>query len=389
MSMGVLQRIRNTRFTFARPRCADVVIYDEEGADELVTFLDPSRVIVLDLSGRTFNIWVLIGTVVRGGRSMHDYAIRFLSHVKPRLVLTLIDTTPFFYRIKNTHPQIVVASIQNGWRGKECEIDFTREATIGPLSADHVFCFGETSARLYRSLIDVNPVVIGSFRSNHVPVKPRIADDLVALISTIRPKVDLDRPVLDYLGKPTVDYRTIYRRRHELAGYVANFCVTNNLRLRVVGKDMDPTREAEFYDRAFAHSPVKWEFIPRSTRLGSYPLIDDARIVVSSSSSLGYEALARGHRSAFFMLDPEVTGNFGDRFAWPEAFDDRGPFWTNFLDESVTMEILEFLHRLEDDAWRELRKQYVPQLISADPGNTKLRQFFETMNVGIEVQEDT
>jgi surface carbohydrate biosynthesis protein len=75
------------------------------------------------------------------------------------------------------------------------------------------------------------------------------------------------------------------------------------------------------------------------------------------------------------MLDPEVTNNPGERFAWPEPFEDRGPFWTNFLDKDATMEILEFLHHLDDSAWETLRSQFVPQLISSDPGNSKLRLF--------------
>jgi surface carbohydrate biosynthesis protein len=376
-----LRRIRTTRLRFSLPRRADVVIYDVVGADELLPFLDESRTVVLDLSGRTFNVWVLIDTLLRGGRSMHHYAIRSLAWAKPKLVVSLIDTTPFLYRIKNHCPAVTVAAIQNGWRSIEFDVDIESEAAVAPLRADRVFCFGETAADLYRKRIDVEPVVIGSFRSNHIPIVNRSRDDLVVLVSTIRPKVDLDSLALDHLGRPTVAYRTIYERRVELARYVARFCEVNNLRLRIVGKDSDPSREAEFYGSAFTNSRVHWEFVPRTERLGNYAHIDEARIVVSSSSTLGYEALARGCRSAFFMLDPEVTNNPGERFAWPEPFEDRGPFWTNFLDESATMEILDFLHRLDDSAWHQLRDHYVPRLISSDPDNARLRAFLESMGV--------
>ncbi len=370
---SVLKRLLSTQLQFNRPRPFDVVIYDKEGADELLPFLTEARTVVLDLSGRSFNLWVLLGALARGGRSMHDYAIRYLSWVQPRLVVTCIDTTPFFYRIKNAHPQIVVAAVQNGWRGIEFDLDLNRESSIERLQADHVFCFGETAANLYRSRIDVVPIIIGSFRSNHVPVARRATEDVVVLVSTIRPKVDLDARVLDHTGRPTVEYHTIYERRIKLAKFVAEFCERNGLRLLIAGKDSDPSREMEMYGQAFTDSSVQWEFVPRTERLSSYTLIDQARIVVSSSSTLGYEALARGSRSAFFMLDPEVTNNPGERFAWPEPFEDRGPFWTNFLDKDATMEILEFLHHLDDSAWETLRSQFVPQLISNDPGNSKLR----------------
>jgi surface carbohydrate biosynthesis protein len=358
-----------------------VVIYDEVGADELLPFLDASQTVVLDLSGRSFNFWVLLGMIIRRNRSMHDYALRYLAWVRPRVVLTLIDTTPSFYRIKNTYPQIVTAAVQNGWRSIEFDSDMVRESSIEPLRADRVFCFGETAADLYQKHINVKPVVIGSFRSNHVPVLPSPTNDVVVLVSTIRPKVDLDAHALDHLGRPTVRYHEIYRRRVELALHVARFCQRNGLRLVVAGKDMDPSREHEYYGAAFASSDVDWKFVPRTERLGSYALIDQARIVVSSSSTLGYEALARGHRSAFFMLDPEVTGNPGERFAWPEPFPDRGPFWTNFLDGGAIAEILEFLHALDDREWAELRNTYVPRLISNDQGNSQLRAFLGSLGV--------
>jgi surface carbohydrate biosynthesis protein len=376
-----LNRLRRMRLDFGRPKRADVVIYDEGGADELLQFVDDQRTVILDLSGTVFNFWVLVGTLIRGGWSMHDYALRYLAWVRPRVVLTLIDTTPSFYRIKNTYPQIVTAAVQNGWRSIEFDTDMVRESRIEPLRADRVFCFGETAAGLYRQHIDVEPVIAGSFRSNHVSVLPPPTDDVVVLVSTIRPKVDLDAHALDHRGRPTVRYREIYERRVELALHVAHFCQRNGLRLVIAGKDLDPSREHAYYGAAFASSDVDWKFVPRTERLGSYALIDQARIVVSSSSTLGYEALARGRRSAFFMLDPEVTGNPGERFAWPEPFPDRGPFWTNFLDANAVAEILEFLHALDDREWAELRNAYVPRLISDDPGNSQLRAFLGSLGV--------
>ena len=379
---ATLTRLRHTRLQLGRLKRAKVVIYDKVGSDELLPLLDDTRTAVLDLSGKSFNLWVLIGVLLRGGRTMHDYAIRYLAWVKPRLVITLIDTTPFVYRIKNAHPEITVAAVQNGWRSMEFETDIARESAIDSLRADRVFCFGETAAELYQKHIDVEPTVIGSFRSNHVPVSPRATDDLVVLVSTIRPKVDLDAPALDHLDRPTVAYRIIYERRIQLATFVAQFCERNSLRLAIAGKDMNPSREEQFYGEALANCSVPWEFVPRTDRLGNYPLLDRARIVVSSSSTLGYEALARGCRSAFFMLDPEITGNPGERFAWPEPLEDRGPFWTNCLDESATAEILEFLHLLNDDEWESLRHQYVPRLISDDPGNSKLHEFIRSVARG-------
>jgi surface carbohydrate biosynthesis protein len=118
---------------------------------------------------------------------------------------------------------------------------------------------------------------------------------------------------------------------------------------------------------------VEWEFRPRTDLLSNYHSLNEARIAVSTSSSLGYEALGRGIRTAFFMLDPQVTGNFGDRFGWPEPLEDSGEIWTNFLDRQKTIDILSRLHDMTDDSWADLQRRFVPRMISSDPGNTLLK----------------
>ena len=178
----------------------------------------------------------------------------------------------------------------------------------------------------------------------------------------------------NYRGVPTVPYSKIFERRLELAKFVAEFCRDNSLTLAILGKDVDGDRERDLYTSVLNHLDVEWEFRPRTDLLSNYRHLNNARIAVSTSSSLGYEALGRGVRTAFFMLDPEVTGNFGDKFGWPEPLEDSGEIWTNSLDKQRTLEILNFLHRLDDSTWEQLRKKYVPRMISSDPGNTVLKE---------------
>jgi surface carbohydrate biosynthesis protein len=144
------------------------------------------------------------------------------------------------------------------------------------------------------------------------------------------------------------------------------------MKLMVIGKDFDSSRERELYTKALDGCLVDWEFRPRNSLLDSYHSLDLARIAVSTSSSLGYEALGRGIRSAFFMLDPEVTGHWGDKFGWPLIEEDDGPIWTNYLDRERTIGTLWYLHNLSDEEWSKVRTDYMPRLIAKDPGNTTL-----------------
>jgi len=211
--------------------------------------------------------------------------------------------------------------------------------------------------------------MIGSFRSNKVPIQIDSNSRCIALISTLRPKVDLSTKVASYSGRPLVDYSVIFQRRLLIATYVAQFCRANSLKLLVVGKDFDASRERHLYSETLSPLQVDWEFCPRTDLLSSYQSIDRARIVVSTSSSMGYEALARGLRTAFFMIDPEMTGNWGDKFGWPAPLDERGEIWANYLDHDFVLQTLQRLLDMDDVEWRTIRDHFVPRLISSDPNN--------------------
>ena len=368
--------LRGTNLKWRKPERAEVAILDEVGSDEIVEILPNCSFHVVDLSGRTTNVWALARALAKGRSDQFGYTVEYLRMVNPRIAVTMIDTTPFFYRLKEVFPTVTTIAIQNGWRGFEVARDLQAETKA--LSVDHLFCFGEVARGLYQQSISGTFHITGSFRSNKVPVQLHHGSRTVALISTLRGKVRLDDQVRSYVDRPEVSYATIFERRLLLASYVADFCRKNSLKLLVLGKEQDDDRERSLYESVFDDHDVEWEFSPRSELLSNYRHLNEARIAISTSSSLGYEALGRGVRTAFFMLDPEVTGNFGDKFGWPGSFNDEGTIWVNYLDREMTLKILQHLHEMSDEEWLCLRQNFVPKLISSDSGNTVLRKIIQT-----------
>ncbi|MFM8852130.1 MAG: hypothetical protein ACKOGL_02895, partial [Acidimicrobiaceae bacterium] len=103
----------------------------------------------------------------------------------------------------------------------------------------------------------------------------------------------------------------------------------NQLQLKIVGKDENPQREEIYYKSLLQN--YKFEFAAREITSSSYEAIDKSEIVVFTSSTLGYESLARGKRTAALMLDAEIIGAEALRFGWPAELQDDGPFWTHQL----------------------------------------------------------
>ncbi len=364
------------------PRRRPVAIVDAEAADDLLPYVRDGAATIVDLRRSHLNAWVLARTLLRGRRSMLDYAAAYLRTVKPSVVLTMIDTTPLFYRLKERWPSATYISVQNGWRAHEFVRDLHADGG-GPLVADRVLCFGEVAAGLYREHIDAEPVVIGSLRNNAAPQSaPDAGRRTIALISTLRDKVDLESSMVGYDGEPLVRYREVFDRRLTLATWVAEFCSSADLHLRVVGKDRDSSRERGFYIDILGPEGDRWSFAARRGPNSSYEEVSRARIVVSTSSTLGYEALARGSRTAFFMLDAELPGRFGDRFGWPLPLGDDGALWANHLDRRAVDGILGRLHAMDDVEWATVLHDWVPRLIDHDPGNTRLRAMLGSLGVG-------
>ncbi len=366
------------------PRRAPVAIVDAEGAGDLLPYVREGAATIVDLRRAHLNAWVLARTLLRGRRSMLDYAAAYLRTVKPSVVLTMIDTTPLFYRLKARWPSATYVSVQNGWRAHEFVRDLRADGDE-PLVADRVLCFGEAAAGLYRDHIGAETEIIGSLRNNAAPAPEPARSPgraTVALISTLRDKVDLESWMVGYDGEPLVRYREVFDRRLQLASWVAGFCGDADLHLRVVGKDADSARERGFYRDLLGPEGDRWSFAARRGPRSSYEEVSRARIAVSTSSTLGYEALARGIRTAFFMLDAELPGRFGDRFGWPLPLDDTGVLWANRLDRDEVVRVLRGLHAMDDAEWSRARREWVPRLIDHDPGNDRLRSLLGSLGVG-------
>ena len=117
----------------------------------------------------------------------------------------------------------------------------------------------------------------------------------------------------------------------------------------------------------------------RKTSTSSYDSVDQAEIVVFTSSTLGYEALARGKKTAALMLDAELIGADALRFGWPKNFITEGKFWTHKLDKTRMYEILDFLRKVDDHEWRELLSQTIQDVINFDAGNSKFSDAIEEL----------
>jgi len=382
----LLKSLTRLRWRFKQPKQRDVLLYFNTGAEVISPYFKPNEFQVLDLRESEVNIAIAIRCLLTGNLSAENYAREFIKAAKPKLILTFIDNFPPYYLLKSEFPDIEVWLIQNGVRSDQGDLFGLLKAT-SPRSnykVDKMYVFGTAIGKKYLDYISGETVVHGSLKNNLVPISPP-KKNTVAYISTYRPGQKRSFVVPESRPEQPITYEQIVTQRERVVLWLAKYCAENNLKLTIVGKDENPQREENYYRSLLKN--YKFEFVARRQASSSYEAIDRSEFVVFTSSTLGYESLARGKRTAALMLDAEIIGAEALKFGWPAKLQDDGPFWTHQLNEVRLDEILDFLREVDDAEWNKIRTQAIKDVIVFDPGNSKFRESVDQIRQSWQLQQ--
>ena len=366
----LLKSLTRLRWRILPPRHKPVLLYFVTGADVIAPYFTPDEFQVLDLREHEVNLWVALRCFSDRDLSATNYALRYIQIVKPKLVITFIDNFPAFFQLKNHFPDITTVLIQNGVRVDPGDL-FESASEVLRLNnnfVDKMFVFGSAIGATYAKYTDGEIVPIGSFKNNLVPIT-KSNKQTVAYISTYRSGIARTTVIPDSLPGFPIQYGQIIDRREQTIIFLANFCKNNNLNLVIIGKDEDFEGEKAYYDKLL--KDFSWTIAQRQTTTINYAVVDESEIVVFTSSTLGYESLARGKKTAAFLIDAEIIDSPSIKFGWPISLSDDGKFWTNRLDEVRFEEILDYLLTSSNDDWEKVRGETMHEIINFDPGNSQ------------------
>ena len=382
----LLKSLTRLKWRFKQPKQRDVLLFFKTGAEVISPYFGPNEFQVLDLRESEVNISIAIRCLITRDLSAESYAREFVKVAKPKLILTFIDNFPPYYLLKNEFPKIEVWLVQNGVRSDPGDLFGLSKATSpsGTNKVDKMFVFGTAIGEKYLEYISGESVVQGSFKNNLVSISPPTKNS-VAYISTYRPGQKRSFVVPDSKPEQPISYQQIVTRRETAILWLAEYCTEKQLQLSIVGKDENSRREESYYRSLLQN--YKFDFVARKMASSSYEAIDRSEIVVFTSSTLGYESLARGKRTAALMLDAEIIGAEALRFGWPAVLQDDGPFWTHQLNEARLREIMDFLRKVDDTEWDKIRQQTVKDVIVFDSDNSKFKKSVNQIRQSWQLQQ--
>lgn len=354
------------------PTPSKILFYNASGLHILKSYLGNYSFETIPARGESVNVLCflrsMLSLVFWKGKPFEAYINVFVKLVSPKIVITLIDNDVSFYTISKQFPEIKTIFIQSGTRGRLGDV-FDCLVKDEKYHVDYMFVHGPAIGRLYKKYISGRIINSGSLLNNHVHVDSKQANGTVLYISQFRENNKCGKPFL-VGSNGEVSWNEFYAVEPLVLKFLGKWCANNNKHLRIGAVETSHTgSEREFYDKCL--QGFSWEYTPRTDMYSSYKQVDSAEIIVFIDSTLGYESISRGKRTAAFSCRGESINTEAQKFGWPADLPDNGPFWTNDVDEKQFQRVMDYLNIVCDEEWEQTQQQYMKELIEFDPGNTR------------------
>ena len=371
---GLIWSFLRIRKIWTLPKKCDVLIFNSKDNNPIDVGLSKILSSYGNIGRFTFpnsgevNVPILLASILKRGSRISAYCDCYIQRVDPKLVITYIDNDSVFYSVASRNPSVKTMFIQNGLRGNPAFKDLHRQSSKEVLKVDFMLVFGSHVGDEYAKYISGSIVPIGSFRNNSTP---RVNQKLKGTLSFVSQYRDTE-----WFKRDGVTYTR--RFAPMILPFLAGYAKDRGLQFRIIlnGHNKGPStlrNEKRYYKELLG---TECEFFKWKWHGSSYDAVDSTEVVVSNSSTLGIEAIARGTKSAIFSFNSTVLGlNPPDaNYGWPGHYPDEGPFWTNNPSTLSFRRILDHLFTISDEQWRaELEKHGFQEVMQFDPNNSKLR----------------
>ena len=123
--------------------------------------------------GQRLNIYILFRIILNYKFTMKSYYEEYINIVKPKIIISLSDNWPIFYRLKKNSKQTKKKIIQIAFR--TClPTDMLSNFNLLKKEKKNLKCFfllmfNKEIGKIYNTFVSGKIIPIGSFRSNSVP----------------------------------------------------------------------------------------------------------------------------------------------------------------------------------------------------------------------------
>lgn len=359
----------------------DILIYDLTGSEFLMPYLKKYSVSKMAIRGESINLFCLLNSMLKLSfwkNPLLAYTHSYIKAVLPKVIITFNDNNTRFYSISKQLLKCKTILIQNGSRDNWLD-DFDRKYKF---HVDYMLVHGVNVGNYYSASISGEVLAVGSLKNNLIPILNETMDDGVLFISQwTSPPFDKQPFCKDY-DFNSVSWGEYFSAELIVLKFLDKWCFENNKKLKVCGREKDAIdSEESFYKDHLFH--CEWLYIPRKDNYNSYKLVDNSELVVHIDSTLGYESIARGKKTATFSCRGSTLLRDSDVVSWPFGWTgdlpNNGPFWTNNQDIEEFQRVMDYINTMSYKSWEKSLGPYSNGLMEFDSGNTHLVSLLEKL----------
>ena len=347
------------------PRKTDVLIYDRVGSEFILKALGKSfRWGILDVRRTIINLhpvvlFRLLPIVIQKVFSTQPiwraltlrcaFELAEIRTIKPKVVITFIDNSRRFSQLSRICSSATFIGVQNGLRGIEVA-DMAHY-----LCLTNFFCFGQDTVKRYKAEgCNVNRFIVGGSLKDGLH-RQQVETPLEKIydfcwVSQYRPA----RFEKTMLG--------LRQNSLQLLSYIQQFCTTYGKTLAIACSCKENQFPFEYRFLLSILNLTNVHLVPNDeNQFSSYKVIDQSKVTLTTSSTLGFEALSRGNKVLFcnFTNDEyyDVPSGYADGI-WSLRGDN--------IDYGKVVDTLSKIYLLDEEEWNRQVQEMAQYFVYAD-----------------------
>ena len=361
-----LQKIFKSSFFWEQQQQFPILIYDETNFELIEEYLPKKGYKVLNVRNK-FNLRIIIKSLFidKFNWNTHSYLDHAIKDINPRLIITTIDNSDYFWGLKKKFKKATTICIQNGYRDNYWDI-FSKLKNKRKEKVDKIFVFSKEIGKIYSKFIRGQVIPIGSVYNNKTKFS-KTNDKSIIFIS-------------QWFKYDPVSFKNNYQLYLDILSAdrlaflaVSKFAERNKIKLKVLGKkglfkEKNATEEEQF----FREINNNFEFLSENSnsRTYTYKKISDSYLVAGGDSTLLYESLSQGKKTIFLCFRYALLKNKSLIFGWPNKFKPNGPFWTDKVEFSSVEKIMKKVWEMNNRNWIKIAKKYSKKTMVYNFNNT-------------------
>ena len=337
-------------FTFKIPSQKDYLLFDDNLKFFLQKYIPRKKYSILYSRNKKYNLLLILNLLFKFKLSGINYFNQYIKYVKPKILITFSDNYPIFYRLKVPAGTKKIFAQASNRTAISSDIffklkDLKKKKKYN--NVDEMLVFNSKVGEKYKSFITGNTRVVGSIKSNAFEIKSKKKIFDLFYISTWR---DLNSK---YKVTKSVSWQKILNAEKKFLYNLKNYVIDNKKHLTIYGI-YNSLKEKKYFSEIFQN--INWKYL-KNNRMKSYSYCDQARLIISNASTLGYEALGRGSKVVFFNYNDFDSSTVSKNFCWPYNLKKQGSFWTNDISFKSCNKIIDFVSRLNQKKWKRIYKK--------------------------------